>query len=163
MFLHALDCLLSRERLRDAGRRGLAPADRAAEAKPLRLDIEGSLKLLPKYRGTTFRGLDAELPTDVIEQFKVGTIMTDGGFVSTSTEPTVPLTFKPETIVIDDTFSGRRLELASSFGIRESEVLFTPNRQWRVLKVVEGPDLTYFGRTVKRIVYRQEIPVAGLK
>ena len=93
--------------MRDAGRRGLAPADRAAEAKPLRLDIEGSLKLLPKYRGTTFRGLDAELPTDVIEQFKVGTIMTDGGFVSTSTEPTVPLTFKPETIVIDDTFGGR--------------------------------------------------------
>ncbi|MEO6743615.1 MAG: hypothetical protein ABIN08_03925 [Caldimonas sp.] len=123
--------------------------------------LEGSLKLLPKYRGTTFRDLNAELPTDVIEQFKVGTIMTDTGFVSTSTEPTVPLVFKPETIVIDDTFSGRQLDLASSFGIREREVLFTPNRQWRVLKVVEGPDLTYFGVPVKRIVFRQEIPVTG--
>jgi hypothetical protein len=62
-------------------------------------------------------------------------------------------------VFIDETFSGRKLGFASMYGELEEEVLFTPGRQWQVLKVAEGPDLTWFGEAVKRIVYRREVPV----
>jgi hypothetical protein len=121
-------------------------------------ELETSIKLLPKYRGTVYRGVDDTIPADVVAQWKTGNIVTDPAFVSTSMKPGVPLKFKPVTIFVDDTYSGRDLQLASAFGEVEAEVLFPPNTKWQVLKVVEGENLEYMGKPVQRIIYRREIP-----
>ncbi len=88
-----------------------------------------ALNQLPPNPGTVFRG--ANLPPDVLDNYRVGETVTERAFTSTSSDPAQSF---PGTQFVINSTSGRNVAGASAIP-SESEILFRPGTQFEVLRV----------------------------
>lgn len=88
-----------------------------------------ALNQLPPNPGTVFRG--ANLPPDVLANYRVGETVTERAFTSTSSDPAQSF---PGTQFVINSTSGRNVAGASAIP-SESEILFRPGTQFEVLRV----------------------------
>jgi hypothetical protein len=108
---------------------------------------ESGLNQLPSYRGEVFRGTD--LPPEVASKYKAGEVVTEDAFTSTSAE--FGREFSGNTQFIIESQNGKRIDYLSEFP-SETEVLFAPNSQFKVLEVEVDPS------TGRRQIMMNEVP-----
>lgn len=98
------------------------------------LTLASALQKLEPYRGKVYRGVS--LSPDLLARYRVGAVVTEPGFLSTSKNENLGLTKRPVRFVIQSK-RGRSIE---SFSERahEDEVLFVPFSRFRVTEVRDG-------------------------
>ncbi|OBI02513.1 ADP-ribosyltransferase [Mycobacterium scrofulaceum] len=112
--------------------------------------LHKALEKLPTYEGTVVRGTN--LPTEVLEQYKPGDIITEPAFTSTSTDPTVAQspTFAGNTEFRIWSTTGRDISSVSMYP-GEQEILFPAGSKFYVVSKTVDPTT---GRTIIEMIER---------
>jgi hypothetical protein len=120
--------------LNDALRNGTVDASQAARVDAL----NRALEKLPAYEGPVIRGSD--IPAEVLERYKPGSVITELGFVSTTMNPAVAQlpTFVGNVEFQIMSTSGRDISSFSMFP-GEQEILFPPGTKFYVVDKVVDP------------------------
>ena len=95
------------------------------------------LSKLPPYKGLSYRGINS-LPEEVLAKNQPGNIVSDGAFMSTSSnEP-----FQGNILIKVNGASGRDVAFLSEYPL-EAEVLYPPDTQFKVIeRIDDGGNIT---------------------
>jgi hypothetical protein len=136
---------------------GLRGARTALKATaPVVKTAASALNRLPEVKGTVYRG--ANLDAERLAKYKVGEIVAERGFTSTTVNKAMVLGQAAEQqfnknsmFVIKSAGGGRDVSILSQFP-EEKEVLFGPGTEFKVLK-------NAFDKKIgKNVIYLQEVP-----
>jgi len=102
-----------------------------------------SLAKIPDYEGLVFRSVNLTKPE--LEKYKhaldSNTLITEPTFVSTTKSRLIAMAFNGNTLFRIFSKTGKAIEKIAKFGIHnppnEKEILFRPNRIFRVLEITE--------------------------
>ncbi|MCU0696021.1 MAG: ADP-ribosyltransferase domain-containing protein [Myxococcaceae bacterium] len=115
-----------------------------------------ALNQLPEVKGTVYRG--ANLDAERLAKYKVGEVVTERGFTSTTVNKAMVMGQTAEQqfnknsmFVIKSAGGGRDVSILSQFP-EEKEVLFGPGTEFKVLKNAFDKKLG------KNVIYLQEVP-----
>ncbi|MCC8420881.1 cytotoxic necrotizing factor Rho-activating domain-containing protein [Photorhabdus thracensis] len=121
-------------------------------------EVVSSLRMLPEYSGTVYRG--GAIKKDVYKEMKVGGVIFDPAFLSTSADSAAAMEFlrKANTgkdemryLMTLEVKRGRSLmdKSLSQFADTEAEVLLLPETPIEITKIEnKGPDLYIYGKEV---------------
>ncbi len=115
-----------------------------------------SLSKLPNFEGLVYRGahLSKVELNRYIDSFKHNSLVTEYSFISTSKSRLIAMSFKGNVLFRMFSRTGKDIERITKFGIfgypNEKEVLFSPNRKFRILDITN--ELTYSMITMEEIL-----------
>lgn len=124
-------------------------------------EVVDSMRALPDYSGEVYRG--SVMSKSVLKEIKVGDVIFDPAFLSTSVDKPAALKFLTSSSTSKDnikylmTIDAKRGKSLmdrglSSFAVEEAEVLLLPKTPREVTKIeYKGPDVYIYGKEVDAI------------
>jgi hypothetical protein len=109
---------------------------------------ESGLSQLPNFEGVVYRGIDMNKIPNLSEKYKIGNVVTEEAFTSSSTIKRGA--FKRDTLITITSQTGKDVSILSDFP-KQKEILFKPNTKFRVLEV------TINEKTGKRYISMEEV------
>ena len=109
---------------------------------------ESGLEQLPNFEGVVYRGIDMNKIPNLSDKYKIGNIVTEEAFTSSSTVKRGA--FKRDTFITITSRTGKDVSFLSDFP-KQKEILFKPNTKFRILEVIVDE------KTGKRFISMEEV------